>query len=210
MNHLISKMGVRTMGKNFYISDLHIGHANVIKFDNRPFKDVDEMFEILVRNWNSVVTKEDTVYILGDFIWRKGPEWPSIINKFCGKKVLIKGNHDLKEYSANIKSFFQDIKDYKEITDEGKHVVMCHYPIPFHKAAYNSDCYMLYGHVHITKEWAYMEDIKKMIRANYKARGDNRGNWYNVGCMMPYMNYTPRTLDEIIASDKSERGIVEC
>ena len=198
------------MGKNFYISDLHIGHANVIKFDNRPFKDVDEMFEILVRNWNSVVTKEDTVYILGDFIWRKESEWPSIIDKFCGKKVLIKGNHDLKEYSASTKSLFQDIKDYKEITDEGKHVVMCHYPIPFHKAAYNPNCYMLYGHVHITKEATYMEDIKKMIRANYKVRGDNRGNWYNVGCMMPYMNYTPRTLEEIIASDSDERGIIEC
>ena len=198
------------MGKNFYISDLHIGHANVIKFDNRPFKDVDEMFEILVRNWNSVVTKEDTVYILGDFIWKKESEWPSIIDKFCGKKVLIKGNHDLKEYSANIKSLFQDIKDYKEITDEGRHIVVCHYPIPFHKAAYHPDCYMLYGHVHITKEWAYMEDIKKMIRANCKVRGDNRGNWYNVGCMMSYMNYTPRTLEEIIASDKNERGIIEC
>ena len=67
------------MGKNFYISDLHIGHANVIKFDNRPFKDVDEMFEILVRNWNSIVTKEDTVYILGDFIWKKESESDSCL-----------------------------------------------------------------------------------------------------------------------------------
>ena len=31
------------MPKNFYISDLHLGHGNVIRFDGRPFGDVAEM-----------------------------------------------------------------------------------------------------------------------------------------------------------------------
>ena len=48
---------------NYYIADLHLGHANAIRFDNRPFADVDEMNESLIRSWNSMVTKQDTVYV---------------------------------------------------------------------------------------------------------------------------------------------------
>ena len=48
---------------NFYISDLHFGHENAIKFDNRPFSSVEEMNEILVQRWNKVVSPEDTVPI---------------------------------------------------------------------------------------------------------------------------------------------------
>lgn len=53
---------------NYYIADLHLGHANVIGYDNRPFADVSEMDEALIRNWNNTVTAMDTVYVLGDFI----------------------------------------------------------------------------------------------------------------------------------------------
>ena len=63
---------------NRYISDLHFGHANIIRFDGRPFKNTDEMEETLVDNWNSVTQPEDTVYILGDFCWGKEPEWKRI------------------------------------------------------------------------------------------------------------------------------------
>ena len=56
------------MVKMYELLDLHLGHANAIRFDNRPFADVDEMNESLIRSWNSMVTKQDTVYVLGDFI----------------------------------------------------------------------------------------------------------------------------------------------
>lgn len=191
------------MGKNFYISDLHMGHGNVIKFDNRPFCTVAEMDQALIDNWNSVVTNVDTVYILGDFCWDKEDRWIEILKQLRGNKQLIKGNHDLKNPSAQLKCMFQDIKDYKEITDNGKHVIMSHYPIPFYKADYNPKTYMLYGHVHTTIENDFMEHLKKYIYIN-----DQRGNsahqcqMYNVGCMMPWMDYTPRTLDEIIAAQE--------
>lgn len=50
----------------FYIADMHFGHANVIRFDSRPFADTESMTETMVRNWNSRVTAEDTVYVIGD------------------------------------------------------------------------------------------------------------------------------------------------
>ena len=57
------------MSKKFYISDLHIDHANILGFDNRPFKDVEEMNNELIHRWNDVVSDGDLVYILGDMFW---------------------------------------------------------------------------------------------------------------------------------------------
>lgn len=189
------------MGQNFYISDLHLGHQNVIKFDARPFTTTEEMEEVIVVNWNAVVGKDDTTYILGDFCWSKDEkEWIRILNRLNGSKVLIKGNHDLRQMSANLKSKFADIKDYKEITDNGKHVIMCHYPILLHKAAYSPDCYMLCGHVHVTRENDFLNKWRKELQDTRSKRGDAYGNIINVGCMMPYMNYTPRTLEELISN----------
>ena len=131
------------MGKNFYISDLHFGHANVIKFDNRPFENLEEMHNTIITNWNNTVTNEDTVYILGDFCWGVDSAWPQYLEQLKGKKVLVQGNHDIKNPSKQIKKYFLDIKPYKEITDEGRRVIMCHYPMPMYRGAYNKDIYNL-------------------------------------------------------------------
>ena len=44
----------------FYTSDLHFGHENVIRFDNRPFRSVSEMDYTLIHLWNSRVQPDDT------------------------------------------------------------------------------------------------------------------------------------------------------
>ena len=55
---------------NYYISDLHFGHANVIRHDARPFADVGEMDRVLIERWNAVVGEDDDVYVVGDFCYR--------------------------------------------------------------------------------------------------------------------------------------------
>jgi calcineurin-like phosphoesterase family protein len=180
------------MGRQFYISDTHFGHANILRFDNRPFSSVERMEEELVKLWNSVVSKGDTVYILGDFCWGKEPEWIRILKRLNGGKVLIVGNHDITG-SATLRSMFQDVKEYKEIRDNGRKVILCHYPIPCFKN-HHYGAYHLYGHVHDTWEQQLVEDTKRTMIEKHGVMCQ----MYNVGCMMPYMDYTPRTLDEII------------
>ena len=58
------------MSKIYFTSDLHFGHENVIRFDNRPFETVDEMDAELIRRWNAKVDRGDLVYVLGDMIWK--------------------------------------------------------------------------------------------------------------------------------------------
>ena len=194
---------------NYYISDLHLGHVNAIGFDNRPFADVTEMNETLIHRWNSTVSRADTVYVLGDFIWEKESLWPAWLERLTGNKVLVRGNHDPRQFSRATKRFFQDIADYKEITDTGRHVILCHYPMPFHRADYDEKCFMLYGHVHNTREYAFLEKLRKELRESHTERGHARAQFINVGCMMPWMDYTPRTLDEILDGDKNAAGAQE-
>ena len=183
---------------NYYIADLHLCHEKVIQMDHRPFANLAEMHHAILDNWNGVVKPEDTVYILGDFCWAHEEEWMRIVPQFLGRKVLIPGNHDLKQYNPPVKRCFREICAYKELADTGRHVILSHYAIPFHKAAYNPDCFMLFGHVHNTRENSFLNQLRDEIRASCTEDGHAKGNFINVGCMMPWMDYTPRTLDEII------------
>ena len=187
------------MNKKFYIADLHIGHGHAIEFDNRPFKNVEEMDSKLISNWNSVVGKNDTVYVIGDFIWHREQSWSEILEQLKGNIVLICGNHDPNRFSSKTKSYFQDIKDYKSIIDKDKHVIMCHYPIPFYKNDMNDDYVMLYGHVHNSYEYRYIKQLYELIENDNNERKPKM-NAINVGCMMDWIKYTPRTLDEILAN----------
>ena len=184
---------------NYYISDLHLGHANVIRFDNRPFRDIDEMEAEIIRRWNERVTPQDTVYIIGDFCWKTSSNWIPIVQKLKGRKVLIRGNHDPKQIYGKLRKLFDDVKDYKEISDNGRRVSMCHFPILLYNHSHSANIYMLCGHVHNTKENDWLEKWRTEIRKQRILGGvGNYGNIINVGCMMPYMDYTPRTLDELI------------
>lgn len=181
---------------NFYISDLHIDHANCLHFDNRPFKNIDEMREEIIKRWNSVVSDQDTVYILGDFHWGKEPAWIEVLERLNGQKVLIKGNHDIDPQKS--KRFFSDIKDYKVVDDGGRKVVLSHFPIPCYRNHFYG-WYHLYGHVHTSFEFNMMEHDRYLMEKLYTKPCE----MYNVGCMLPYMDYTPRTLDQIIEGYKA-------
>lgn len=182
--------------KIFFTSDLHFGHENVIRFDNRPFNTVEEMDEEMIKRWNAKVGKGDIVYVLGDFIWKAATnEAVSIIRRLNGQIILIKGNHDRFLHNAAAKKALAGIKDYDDICvtlEDGttRRCILSHYFIPF----YNGHRYQaihLHGHSHFTEESA--EEVRITTELNEKGYDLKI---YNVGCM--YWNYTPVTLDEIL------------
>ena len=80
----------------FVKSDTHFNHKNIIKCCNRPYKDVEEMNEAIISNWNNSVTNDDIIYHLGDFGFGTKEELKQIFNRLNGQKYLIMGNHDKK------------------------------------------------------------------------------------------------------------------
>ena len=175
---------------NYYISDWHYNHSNILAFDNRPYLDVKQMNRDLIARWNDQVGDQDTVYILGDMFW-KPADAKLILPQLKGDKILIQGNHDVIRPEA--KKFFQEICDYKEIVDGDKNIILCHYPIIAYKNSFQG-WYHFYGHVHTTIEANMVEHMCQQMFALY----GRPHRMFNVGAMMPWMDYTPQTADHII------------
>jgi len=137
--------------ETWFTSDLHLGHDNIIRSCNRPFKFAQEHDETIIENFNSVVTDKDIVYFLGDFSMK----WKYVetyFHRLHGRWVWIKGNHDhsfshklIKQYPKKIEGFY-DIRDIKV---DNTSIVLCHYPM----VSWNRSChgsYQFYGHCHGT------------------------------------------------------------
>jgi len=87
----------------FLISDLHLGHANIIHYCSRPFffSDVPEMDHVLIKNWNYTVSPENRVYYLGDLRYgRDAAPGEHYLNKLRGRITFLPGNHDNREPGA--------------------------------------------------------------------------------------------------------------
>lgn len=183
------------MGKSLFIADLHFQHTNALSFDNRPFKTIEEHDAELIRRWNNAVDIDDDVYVLGDISWANPTKTEEIFNQLNGNKHLIIGNHDRKLLKTKtVRELFVEIVDYKEIQlEDGEGIVLSHYPIPCFNHHYYG-WYHLYGHVHSGFEWNMMKRVKYEMETLY----DKPCKMFNVGCMISYMDYTPRTLNEII------------
>lgn len=194
---------------NFYISDLHLFCKSQTKqganYDNRPFETTGEMHDYILKRWNARVTNADTVYILGDIALR-GSNGPLIglVAQLKGKKVLIKGNHDdVRDYRYAM--LFDEIVDYKELTEnvngKAQKLVLSHYPILMWNGQHRGTI-LLYGHTHNSVEDVFFQEcIAKMNESeelSLRRHGGEHIRAINVGACMPWMNYVPRTLKEIL------------
>lgn len=176
---------------NLYISDTHFGHKNVIKFENRPFADIDEMDKVLMECWNSRVSSDDNVYIIGDFAYRneKAAEW--YLEKLKGHKHLIIGNHDrITLDNRKAMKYFESVEKMMHVTDGDKEICLCHYPLAeWYKSRHGS--WHIFGHIH-----ASVGDTFEFMKTRKHAL--NAGADIN--------NYTPASIDELIENNKVFQG----
>ena len=151
-----NKLKITNPDKLWFTSDPHFNHANIIKYCNRPFTNVNEMNELLISNWNSVVKEDDIIVCGGDFSWGSPKDCQNILEQLNGQKVLVIGNHEksVMESAKNRDLFTLGLFDIlnitvmdEEVSDEFQDIVVCHYPmITWDKSHRGS--WQLFGHVH--------------------------------------------------------------
>ena len=123
-------------------------HDNVIKLNKRPFKDVEEMNEVMISNLNKVVGENDEVIHLGDFVWKGN--FFDYLNRLNGFHTFLKGNHD-HCYPTRLEGRNYLIRKNQifEFTYKENYYVACHYP--FYEKEWNRGyrkSIHLYGHTH--------------------------------------------------------------
>lgn len=139
----------------WFTADLHIGHSAVIRYARRPFANVDEMNEALIKNWNDCVSPKDDIYVLGDLSFCSLSRTISYLSRLNGRKYWIFGNHDKKlRNREGILQFFEWGKDLTtiKIPDSDAYqgqqrIVLCHYAMRvWDKSHFGT--WQLYGHSH--------------------------------------------------------------
>lgn len=178
--------------RNWYIADTHFGHCNVIRFDGRPFVDVEEMDRVLIENWNARVGDGDDVYVLGDFCYRsaRGPVW--YLKRLKGRKHLVTGNHDRTLLAdTGAMACFESVDKMMFVKEEQGPVCLCHFPIAEWHGFYRNSWHV-YGHIHNQRNETY-EFMKSRERA------------LNAGCMIN--NYSPVRFQELVENNRRWREL---
>lgn len=133
----------------FFTSDTHYHHSRIIEYSKRPFKDVEEMNEALITNYNSVIKSSDDVYHLGDFAFADKDAINIVLRRLNGRKHLIFGNHDkqFRKYKELLSKHFIWAKDYAEINVDNQKIILSHYSFRVWNASHRGS-WNLYGHSH--------------------------------------------------------------
>jgi calcineurin-like phosphoesterase family protein len=164
----------------WFTSDMHFGHANIITYSRRPFRDLDHMHRGLVERWNEVVQPDDDVWVLGDVAMGSIEESLKLIPRLNGRKLLVTGNHDRcwAFHGAKHEPWIQRYQDagFDEIHQGqvpfslgDQPVEMCHFPYRgdsqyedryLQARPQDNGKWLLHGHVHETwKQWGRMINV---------------------------------------------------
>jgi calcineurin-like phosphoesterase family protein len=154
-------------GTTWYTADLHLGHQNIIRYCDRPYRSVDQMNADLVARWNATVAPEDTVWVLGDVAMGQIAATLPLARRLHGTKHLVAGNHDRcwAGHGARAKDSvqmyrhagFETIRSAHEIDLDGRRVLLHHFP--YEGDSHDDDRYvqwrpddegdwLFHGHVH--------------------------------------------------------------
>lgn len=185
----------------FLTSDTHFGHTNICKFTNydgspvRPWDDVQEMDEEMVKRWNDTVGPNDKVYHLGDVVINR--KALAIMDRLNGDKVLIRGNHDIFRLS-DYTPYFRDVR--------GCHVmngmILTH--IPISKDSLSRFGCNIHGHTHGNR-------VRKMRGVNVKTGeilySDEIDPDYFSVCV-EHTDFTPILFEKVIQRIKDQGGQV--
>lgn len=159
----------------YFTSDFHLSHLNIIDFSERPFTSVDQMDETIISNMANAVTPDDTLYLLGDILWKDTKYHADLIKRINCKRILVSGNHDAawlgRSKGAKVRrkwlenGTFHEIHQRIDMEIDGQKIILNHFPFVADGrhddrfSPYRPDddghTWLLHGHVH--QSWLYKE-----------------------------------------------------
>lgn len=131
----------------FFTSDTHFWHSNIIKYCNRPFMDIEEMNEEIIKRWNDKIGKDDLVFHLGDFAFCGPSQYKTLLERLNGKIILILGNHDWRNIKEGYMSKFNGIYQQLRIKVDDQRIYLNHFPFLCYEGSWRG-VWQLFGHVH--------------------------------------------------------------
>src|SRR5690606_30214942 len=133
---------------------------NILKYDNRPFKDLDHMADTIINNYNSVVSPNDNFYFLGDFCFNSG-HIEKYLERLNGNLFFIKGNHDRTKDIKKFEKYGTYLGQQYDLRVDNKHLVLNHFALRVWNGSHRGSIH-LYGHSHMSLEhspWGKSMDV---------------------------------------------------
>ena len=166
------------MGNVYFIADLHFNHENIaIK---RGFSNAQEMNDHIIKCWNSVVNKKDTVWILGDITMEKIQGY-ELLDKLKGFKKVVLGNHDKPQHVPELLKYVNSVSGMVKY----KGYILTHCPI--HESEIGRFTKNIHGHVH--EKTLLTTSIKCDLLGNLIKNTKIDDRYLNVSCEA--VDYTP-------------------
>ena len=188
--------------KMFFTSDTHFCHSNIIKYCKRPFANIDENDEEIIRRWNEKVPEDGIVFHLGDVAFGDPERVDNILERLNGTIYLVIGNHDWRRVVNNHKWRFEMMTQQINMKIGKRHIILNHYPMLAFSGAWRGEdaTYQLFGHVHTspyTDEGLDQQRMKYLFTSQYDVGVDNN-------------NFTPvswKEVDQIINNQMMSLGM---
>lgn len=164
------------MSKVYVISDLHLSHLNMAL--HRGFSSIESHDNYIIEQWNGVINKRDTVWILGDITMEKSTPYP-ILSKLNGIKKIVLGNHDKPSHSKELLKYANVVCGMTRY----KNFILTHCPI------HESQLIKVYGNIH----------------GHLHENSLNDPRYINVSCEV--VGYTPVLIDAITSSCQQKKFV---
>lgn len=188
--------------KFYFTADSHFCHSNIIKYCKRPFANIAENDEEIIRRWNEKVPEDGIVFHLGDVAFGDPERVDNILERLNGTIYLVIGNHDWRRVVNNHKWRFEMMTQQINMKIGKRHIILNHYPMLAFSGAWRGEdaTYQLFGHVHTspyTDEGLDQQRMKYLFTSQYDVGVDNN-------------NFTPiswKEVDQIINNQMMSLGM---
>lgn len=153
----------------YFTADTHFAHEGIITMMARVgangalYNSIEDHDREVIACINRTVSRDDELYILGDFAWKTPGKYRSQIHAKC---FMVMGNHDRPEKTRNVFGevpMVRTVKIFNKARTDSMKAVCCHYPMAYWDKSHHGEPH-LYGHCHGQRE-AYLDALEPQRRA---------------------------------------------